>query len=219
MTINSFTRTEFRERLAGFSDPYYKYHGQFVRRAESRRSTQPATTGGWLHQSRLLNGNHGGLISHRAEELSRRRQTTRKRTMRRGIRYARQDNRLPGTRFTKNSERGNNPEFFAGPDLRVKFSYIPFVKGLRKRYRNSRQHIGGDLGMGQRLCRASVPVLVAWQFSSRLRPETYSSCRFHLSVLRCNAPVRSGDGSFTFKAASSNGRILPSLAVITRTLG
>ena len=35
LTINSFTRTEFRERLVGFSDPYYKSYGQFVRRAGS----------------------------------------------------------------------------------------------------------------------------------------------------------------------------------------
>ncbi|MDE2778265.1 MAG: transporter substrate-binding domain-containing protein [Chloroflexota bacterium] len=35
LAINSFTRTEFRERLVGFSDPYYRSYGQFIRRAGS----------------------------------------------------------------------------------------------------------------------------------------------------------------------------------------
>lgn len=35
VVINSLTRTEYRERLVHFSDPYYKSYGQFVRQAGS----------------------------------------------------------------------------------------------------------------------------------------------------------------------------------------
>ena len=35
LAVNSFTRTEFRERVVAFSDPYYRSYGQFVRRAGS----------------------------------------------------------------------------------------------------------------------------------------------------------------------------------------
>ncbi len=38
VVINSLTRTEYRERLMHFSDPYYKSYGQFVRRAGSDAS-------------------------------------------------------------------------------------------------------------------------------------------------------------------------------------
>ena len=35
LAVNSFTRTEYRERLLLFSEPYYRSYGQFVRRAGS----------------------------------------------------------------------------------------------------------------------------------------------------------------------------------------
>ena len=44
LTVNSFTRTEYRERLVGFSAPYYRSYGQFVRLAGSQAELDETST-------------------------------------------------------------------------------------------------------------------------------------------------------------------------------